>query len=313
MDLPVLFLVYKRFDLVNSNIDFLLNNSNRDIYVSIDLAEEEIWKDRQQEFIDQLSAKEKQRCININISGTHLGLKNAVMSGVSWFFDNCQSGVILEDDLEVDPSFYSFCEKLIAITQSRSDILLISGTRPHVFEPDWPTQGTCLESTYPLVWGWATTSEKWRTMKMCIREIHVSRKRESKLSVRSFWAAGRYSVRKNLLDSWALPLADAMHHRDYRCVIPPKNLITNVGFDVHATHTETASDNLQVTRESLRVDQTFTLDASRVESVDRSLETQVFRISRKHIFAYPKVLIATNIRIANFGKSFLQKKNSPVR
>src|SRR5690349_2048344 len=57
----------------------------------------------------------------------NLGCKNAVSSAISWFFEHEEEGVILEDDCLPDPSFFRYCDELLAHYRDDTRIGLISG------------------------------------------------------------------------------------------------------------------------------------------------------------------------------------------
>src|SRR5262245_29106398 len=43
----------------------------------------------------------------------NLGCGNAVSSAITWFFENVEEGIILEDDTLPDPTFFGFCKTLL--------------------------------------------------------------------------------------------------------------------------------------------------------------------------------------------------------
>ena len=43
----------------------------------------------------------------------NLGCKKGVSSAISWFFENVEEGIILEDDCMPDISFFRYCEELL--------------------------------------------------------------------------------------------------------------------------------------------------------------------------------------------------------
>ena len=60
-------------------------------------------------------------------SEQNLGCKKGVSSAITWFFDNVEEGVILEDDCLPDPSFFSFCEELLSKYRNTDKVKMISG------------------------------------------------------------------------------------------------------------------------------------------------------------------------------------------
>src|SRR6185503_2722056 len=58
---------------------------------------------------------------------TNLGCKNAVSSAISWFFEHEEEGIILEDDCLPEPSFFAYCDELLAHYRDNPRVGLISG------------------------------------------------------------------------------------------------------------------------------------------------------------------------------------------
>ncbi len=58
----------------------------------------------------------------------NFGCRNAVSSAISWFFDNEEQGIILEDDCLPSQSFFWFCENLLDRYRCDTRIWQISGT-----------------------------------------------------------------------------------------------------------------------------------------------------------------------------------------
>ena len=61
------------------------------------------------------------------ISDENLGCKHAVASGISWFFEHENEGIILEDDVVPDTSFFKFCDDLLKRYRNDDRIMAISG------------------------------------------------------------------------------------------------------------------------------------------------------------------------------------------
>ena len=57
----------------------------------------------------------------------NLGCGNAVSSAITWFFDNVEEGIILEDDTLPDPSFFPFCKTLLEKYRNDEKVKIISG------------------------------------------------------------------------------------------------------------------------------------------------------------------------------------------
>ena len=61
----------------------------------------------------------------------NLGCRNAVNSAITWFFDNEERGIILEDDCLPHKTFFLFCEALLEKYALDETIWTISGDNFH--------------------------------------------------------------------------------------------------------------------------------------------------------------------------------------
>lgn len=85
----------------------------------------------------------------------NLGCGRAVSSAIHWFFENVEEGIILEDDILPEPSFFRYCAVLLERYRDNPRVMNITGYNPL-------THGVGDGSYYPSrffhCWGWAT----WR-------------------------------------------------------------------------------------------------------------------------------------------------------
>ena len=89
----------------------------------------------------------------------NMGLKERISSGISWFFDHVERGIILEDDCLPHPSFFQFCEEMLEYYSNHNHIMMITGSNPlqdHVMDTSYTF------SEYFSIWGWATWRRAWK-------------------------------------------------------------------------------------------------------------------------------------------------------
>ena len=89
---------------------------------------------------------------------SNLGCKQGMISGIDWFFENVEQGIILEDDCLPNKSFFTYCEILLDRYEHNQDIMMISGSNPATsidLETDY------FFSYFFHVWGWATWKRAW--------------------------------------------------------------------------------------------------------------------------------------------------------
>ena len=94
------------------------------------------------------------------INERNLGCKIAVSNAITWFFDNEEQGIILEDDCLPCESFFKFCDELLLKYQFDNRVGHISGTN---FQNGIKRgQKDYYFSRHPIVWGWASWRRVWK-------------------------------------------------------------------------------------------------------------------------------------------------------
>jgi len=180
----------------------------------------------------------------------NLGCGYGPASAISWFFNEVEEGIILEDDCLPDISFFSFCKNLLEYYRNDTRVMHIGGNN---FQGKNSHRRTSYYfSSYPHIWGWATWRRSWSKY-----DYMLSKYNETDIIDGMKW----YRFKKNEIDFWR-PLfkEQAENSRDdvwdYQwtyavwrnkgvCILPTVNLIRNIGFDNEATHTSNSSSELK--------------------------------------------------------------------
>jgi hypothetical protein len=108
-----------------------------------------------------------------------------------------------------------------------------------------------------------------------------------RVSVRNYWKTGLRRSRVGKIDSWAAPLAAIQHSLCKYTVLPPINMVANVGNDAAAIHTLMASWHMGQSTSSELSNYTFAF-SERVavsEINDLVLEKRVYEISSKNRYS----------------------------
>ena len=107
---------------------------------------------------------------------TNLGCDERVVSGLDWVFGRTREAIVLEDDVLAHPSFFAWAEAMLGRFRSDPDVLMISGHNPIGRWPIGAAGAPAGESEAPAsdhvrsrrgsVWGWTTTAESWRVIRL---------------------------------------------------------------------------------------------------------------------------------------------------
>lgn len=180
--------------------------------------------------------------VRTNFYSTNLGCKQAVSSGISWFFTHVDFGLIIEDDVVIDPSFYYFCLSAYKQHDLPPSISAISASA-YSYSTLPPSSHL---SIFVHVWGWATWRKTWDLYSehLCVEDLETLYLdlRDMYGSVfSSFWHRVFTSVAKGEIDTWDYQLQYTLFKHKLYCLIPPSNLSTNLGVGHASTHTSTLS------------------------------------------------------------------------
>jgi len=172
----------------------------------------------------------------------NLGCFKNISAGISWFLNDCEAGIILEDDILPDPSFFRFCQELLTRYADSPEVFAIAGhnrrSQPLDLNDDYGF------SNYFQCWGWATwkrawdhfdpTLSGWRDQEtwnsICARIFH-------KLRARLYWTWMFGQVDQQRRDTWASRFLLTIWKQSGCAIIPRLNLTENIGFNSEGTHT----------------------------------------------------------------------------
>lgn len=172
---------------------------------------------------------------------TNMGLKSRVSSGITQVFDVVEDAIILEDDCLPSDSFFTFCADLLERYRHNEQIMMISGD--NFVERLSPKQYSYFFSIYPTIWGWATWRRAWA--KYDIEMTDWQKGNAQAMIAKHIGVPKHFEHLASLFDR---TLNNEFHTWDYQwayscllegglTIIPSYNLITNIGFNADATHT----------------------------------------------------------------------------
>ena len=179
--------------------------------------------------------------VRTNFSDTNMGCRRRIMSGLDWVFDQVEEAIILEDDCVPDPSFFPYCEAMLARYRSDSRFMMVCGTNYLRDRLDIPE--TYAYSQFFAVWGWATWKRAWdlydRDMEFWPQYRAAGQLRGIYPSARVCrWLTWMFDSIHNM-DSWATPWTYSCMFNNGLSIVPRVNLISNIG--VEGAHFRAAS------------------------------------------------------------------------
>jgi hypothetical protein len=183
---------------------------------------------------------------------TNLGCGVGVSTAITWFFEHNDFGIILEDDIIPQLSFFPYCAELLGRYMNDDRVLAISGCNfvPPAFQsrPADPYRF----SRVPHIWGWATWRRSWKTYQLDIagwpRKLPPHRllsRSGWSVAGAAYWASTFELLARKQIDTWDGQLVLAGMAADRWTATSNVNLIRNIGFGSEATHTLVDRNELQ--------------------------------------------------------------------
>ncbi|HVE16564.1 MAG TPA: glycosyltransferase family 2 protein [Chthoniobacterales bacterium] len=170
----------------------------------------------------------------------NLGCRRSVSQGITWFFEQVEEGIVLEDDTLPVDSFFPYCRELLAKYRDDPRVMHIGGDNFHFGRKRG--QASYYVSKYPYIWGWATWRRAWRHYDVDLTSFQaqwsgIRKEWVTDQEQRRLWKHYFELVVNNEIDTWDFQWTYALFARRGLSLLPNRNLVTNIGFGADASHT----------------------------------------------------------------------------
>jgi len=291
----VLFLVFNRLDKTKEVFQAIRKAKPPRLYIAADGARANKAGEH-----DQVKAVREYIIQNIDwdckiktlFRNQNLGCKYAVSEAITWFFENEERGIILEDDCLPSQSFFWYCEELLIKYNEDNSIYLVSAdSRGSDYVRIKEDYAFC---KYPLIWGWASWARVWKNYDAELEDWpeqkwvlpdSISGYKQTVM----FWRQMFQKMYDNQLDSWDYQLAYLTLKNKGKCIVPKVNLVSNIGFGDNASHT---FDNNSKKANRKRYDINIPLNHSPKLESERKINKY---FDKYEFFLKPKSKIGRNI------------------
>ncbi|GHT86478.1 hypothetical protein FACS1894137_12140 [Spirochaetia bacterium] len=210
---PVLFLVFNRLDTTKQVFEAIRKAVPPRLYVASDGPRDnrDGEKEKVEEVRDYVLKSIDWDCeVKTLFREKNLGCGKAVSGAITWFFENEEMGIILEDDCLPDQDFFMFCEELLEKYKDDERIYHIAGNNPLTF----------IKSPYsyyfariPHIWGWASWRRAWNHYSFDIVDLSdfiITKKINgvfNRIIDRVFFIDSFKKMEKHEIDTWDLQWA----------------------------------------------------------------------------------------------------------
>jgi len=239
----VLFLVFNRLETTMQVFEAIREAKPPRIYIAADGArvhlEGEVKK--VQDVRDYVMQNIDWECeVKTLFRDENLGCKYAVSRAVTWFFENEEQGMILEDDCLPSQSFFWLCEELLERYKNDESVYLVSGDARASESFEMKEDYTFCK--YPMLWGWASWADVWKRYDAEIQDWpklkdSLIQSISGNKSTQNFWYDIFQKMYHKQINTWDYQFCYLLFRNKAKCITPRLNLISNIGFGIDATHT----------------------------------------------------------------------------
>ncbi|GAB2821422.1 hypothetical protein [Ferruginibacter profundus] len=158
----------------------------------------------------------------------NLGCGRGVSTAISWFFNNEEMGIILEDDCLPNQSFFTFCNTLLYQYKDDDRIMHIGGS--NFIEPEMKVNNESYYfSIYPHIWGWASWRRAWSKYDFEMKKFEKFKRLPE--FIKYYDQELFEKTKSHEIDTWDSQWAYTILMNKGVSVIPNYNLVKNLGFD----------------------------------------------------------------------------------
>jgi hypothetical protein len=287
MNTPILFLIFNREDTTRQVFEAIKKQKPKYLYVAADGARKDKPNEAEkcQKVRDIVLKNIEWDCeLKTLFRDENLGCKIAVSSALTWFFDNVQQGIILEDDCLPDLSFFPYCEELLERYKDDSRIGCINGTVHHSSKVNMTTSYDFCRSAH--IWGWASWRRVWKNYDVNFDFWNKYPKKRNDLFLnlkeKIYFSSWIPDILNGKINTWDMQFDFLLRTQDQLSLSPSVNMVTNLGIG-HTNSTNTTDKNKKAVS-NLRA-MSFPLRHPDYVMSNQSIDSEV-RFSWKRLIRY---------------------------
>lgn len=252
---PILLITFNRPQHTRRVLEAILAANPHDLYVFQDGAREGNLADVQKcqevrDVINELVSQHQTRdtkhrtplTLHTNYSKVNLGCGPGPMTGIDWFFQNIEQGIIMEDDCLPHPDFFGYCEELLKRYKDNPKVMFINST---LYHNRWHCDGSYGFSHYMVTGAWAAWRETWKGFDLDLKDWNAWRFRRQVNRLTGsrteadwwYWKVKEIQQDHSKKSYWDYQMQTHLFRQGALTIHPCRNLISNIGFDEAGTHT----------------------------------------------------------------------------
>ena len=248
---PILLITFNRPEHTRRVLTEILKQEPQMLYVCQDGAREGNENDRikcqeVRDVIDELTSAYVAMHPNFSLftlySSLNLGCGPGPQAGITWFFENVEQGIIMEDDCLPHPDFFGYCEQLLERYKDDERVQFINST---LYHDRWKCEGSYGYGHYMVTGAWAAWRRTWQGFDLDLLGLNARKFKKQVLRLTKNRAEANwwyFKVKEIQRDKakksyWDYQMQIHLFRNNALTIYPKVNLISNIGFDAEGTHT----------------------------------------------------------------------------
>lgn len=242
---PILLITFNRPDHVRQVLKEIRKQQPTQLFVCQDGARDGNEKDciRCQEVRDVVNKLVDWPCeLHTLYQEKNLGCGLGPATGISWFFEHVEMGIVMEDDCLPHPDFFNYCEEMLEYFKEDDSICMINST---LYYKTWKCDASYGFSHFMVTGAWAGWRRTWKGFDLDMKTWNARQMRKQvKLLTKStteanwwYWKLKEIQADKFKKSYWDYQMQMLLFQKGAITIHPQKNLISNIGFDAEGTHT----------------------------------------------------------------------------
>ena len=251
LETPVLLITFNRPEHTRRVLGEILKQEPQTLYVCQDGAREGNDNDRikcqeVRDVINELTSPyavaHKNFMLHTLYHEKNLGCGPGPQAGITWFFENVEQGVVMEDDCLPHPDFFGYCEELLNRYKDDDRVQFINST---LYHDRWKCEGSYGFSHYMITGAWAAWCSTWQGFDLDLHDLNAWQFRNHVLRLvrnraeANWWFFKLKEIQKDTSKKsyWDYQMQIHLFKSNALTIHPAVNLISNIGFDAEGTHT----------------------------------------------------------------------------
>ena len=250
--IPVLLITFNRPDHTRRVLEAIMAANPEDLYVFQDGArvgnENDAKKCAEVRQVVEDVTKGYPVRVHAYFSDRNFGCGAGPMTGISWFFNQVEKGIVMEDDCLPHPDFFGYCAALLERYKDDEKVLFINST---LYDDRWKCDTSYDFSRYMVTGAWAGWRRTWQGFDLDLKDLDAKAFRKHVLQLTDNRAEANwwFSIVKEIQQDerkksyWDYQMQIHLFRNSALTIHPKVNLVSNIGFDGAGTHTLSNNDN----------------------------------------------------------------------